>query len=177
MAGTQGDPTWDKASGSTVRSAQSRPENQASSYPDPDPTPTRSTSRTSSTNGSRTVVGLMFFAVTFSLIGNEIKITNGATGPSAAPVTEGAKIILGGIIATALLTLLTHAGESGRELGVGLALVTAASSVLVFGGPVWQSANKLFGSTPTTPLGGTAASKPTNPTSGAGTAVAIAQAA
>ena len=168
---------FDTADGAYMRSAQSRPENQASSYPDTSakPTPSSSTSRSSATQGSRTIVGLMFFAVTFSLIGNEIKVTSGAKGSTpAGPVTEGGKIIIGGVFATALLTLLSHAGENGRQFAVGLALVTTATSVLVFGAPVWDSANSLFGSKPTTPVGSTAA---TSPTHGTATAVALAQAA
>ena len=64
--------------------------------------------------------------------------------------------------------------KTGASSLVGLALVTTASSVLVFGAPVWDAANNLFGSKPTTPLASTAATKPT---SGTGTAVALAQAA
>jgi hypothetical protein len=159
---------FDSADGAYMRSAQSRPENQASSYPDPSPTPTSSSSKSSPRQGSRTIVGLMFFAVSFSLVGNELKDKAGN------PITTGSKIILGGIAATAILTLISHAGDTGNELAVGLALVTTASSVLVFGGPVWDRANTLFGSKPSTPAGATTA---TTPTQGTATAVALTKAA
>jgi hypothetical protein len=124
-----------------------------------------SVSRSTSTNGSRTIVGLMFFATTFSLVGNEIKVVNAKNGqPSSGIVTEGSRIILGGVFATALLTLLSHAGDNGRQFAVGLALVTTVSSLLVFGAPVWDAANKLFGSTPTGATAATAATKPTKAT-------------
>ena len=149
--------------------ARANPENQNPARSSTaDPAPSSSTSRSSPTQGSRTIVGLMFFAVSFSLIGNELKTKAGN------PITTGSKIILGGVAATALLTLLSHAGENGRQFAVGLALVTTASSVLVFGGPVWTAGNSLFGSKPTTATSSTTATKPT---SGTATATALAKAA
>ncbi len=143
--------------------------------------------------GGRTVFSLMFFAIGFSLLGNEIKVaqaakpytgdgpanplatgpsivgrgitTSGrmATGPSIVGrgITTSGRIILGGFFATTLLIMLSHAGNPGREWAVGLAGVTMGASVFVYGGPVWAEANKLFGSTPTTPLSSTAANQPT----------------
>jgi hypothetical protein len=143
--------------------------------------PARSTASTSPKPGSRTVTGLMVFAIGFALIGNEININEKNKGaPSVAPITEGAKIIIGGIIATSFLTLISHAGDTGRELAVGLALVTAATSLLVFGGTpsnpggVWRAIEKVVSSTPTTPTGSTAATKPTT---GTATTAALVQAA
>ena len=139
----------------------------------------QSVSRSSSVNSSRTIVGLMFFATTFALIGNEIKIVEGkTTGSPAGLVSDGGRIILGGVFATALLTLLSHAGEGGRQFAVGLALVATATSTLVWGGPVWGAAGKIFGGT--TPTTGTTATAPTSataPTHGTATTVALAQAA
>ena len=136
----------------------------------------QSVSRSSSTNSSRTIVGLMFFAVTFALIGNEIKIIEGkTTGNPGSLVGDGTKIILGGVFATAILTLLSHAGEGGRQFAVGLALVTTATSTLVYGGPVWNASGKIFGTTSgTTPTSATTATAPTH---GTATTVALAQAA
>jgi hypothetical protein len=157
------------------REARDNPDNQNPSRSSTADSPSSSSSRSTPTQGSRTITGLMFFAVLFSLVGNELKIANQpATGPQKDGVSEGGKIIIGGIFATALLTLLSHAGDNGRQFAVGLALVTTASSVLVFGAPVWDAANKLFGSTPTTPVGATTATKPTQ---GTATAAALAQAA
>ncbi len=126
--------------------------------------------------GGRTVFSLMFFAIGFSLLGNEIKVAQAAkpytgdgpanplaTGPSTVGrgITTSGRIILGGFFATTLLIMLSHAGNPGREWAVGLAGVTMVASVFVYGGPVWAEANKLFGSTPTTPLSSTAANQPT----------------
>ena len=145
---------------------------------DPNPpkaTPTTSTSKSSSTQGSRTIVGLMFFATSFALIGNELEDKAGS------PITSGSKIILGGIVATSLLTLVSHAGDTGRQFAVGVALVTPATSLLVFGGTpgnpgqVWKKLGAVVGTTKaTTPTASTAA---TTPTKGTATAVALTQAA
>lgn len=137
---------------------------------------TTSTSRSSPTSNSRTIVGLMFFAVTFALIGNEIKQGKGGT-QTGGLVTEGSKIILGGVFATAILTLISHAGEPGKQFAVGLAVVTTATSMLVYGGPVWSAAGNIFGSsTPTNPTAATAPTTATSPTHGTATGVALAQA-
>jgi hypothetical protein len=101
---------------------------------------------------SRIIFALMGFAVAFSLVGNEVKaVTTPKTG-STGVVTVAGKIVLGGFFATSLLVLISHAGDPGRQIGVGLATVAALSSSLVYGGPVWGQANALFGTRPTTPL-------------------------
>jgi hypothetical protein len=107
----------------------------------------------------------MSFAVVFSLIGNELRIAGHAKPGQPGLVTEGARIVIGGTIATALLALLTEAGDAGAKLGVGLALVTFTTATLVYGGPVWNALGKIVGSTtagnvPTTPT------TPTTPTKG-----------
>lgn len=135
--------------------------------------------QTTDAPGGRTIFALMFFAVGFSLLGNEIKVAQAAkpytgdgpanplaTGPSAVAggITTAGRIILGGFFATTLLIMLSHAGNPGREWAVGLAGVTMVAAVFVYGGPVWSEANKLFGSTPTTPLASTSATAPTGTT-------------
>jgi len=118
-------------------------------------------SRETSTSGARTVFGFVGVAVLFALIGNEIKTKQQTTaGPGV--LTESGTIIFGGFTAAAVLTLISHAGEGGNRLAVGLAAVTMVSSVLVYGGPVWKAINGSFGQT-----------KPTNPTSplGAGSSI------
>ncbi len=122
-------------------------------------------SRTVLTAPGRLVFGLMTFTVVFSLIGGEIEGSNGGK-QTVSPFM----IIFGGTVATSLLTLLTHAGEAGENFAVGLALIAFTSSTLVYGKPVWDAANKAFGSKPTTPVKG---SSPT--TSPTGTALALAQ--
>ncbi len=116
----------------------------------------------------------MFFAVAFSLVGNEIKISQGTSKSSTNGVSEGGKILIGGVAATVVLTMLSHAGEAGAEFATGLALITTVTSVLVFGGPVWLSLSKAVGTKSLTPTTPTAATKPTT---GTATAVALAQAA
>lgn len=109
-----------------------------------------STTRTSSTNGSGTVVALMGITVLFSLIGNEVKALQGTPAEgnvavAGATLTTAGRIIVGGLVATTALTLLTHAGNGGRQFAVGLALVAMATSTLVYGGPVWKALSALLG--------------------------------
>jgi hypothetical protein len=137
---------------------------------------------TSPTNSARTVVGLIGFAVLFSLIGNEIQIANGTKSNKLANgLDKGATIIIGGFVAAALLTALTGAGEAGRKFAVGLSVVTMVTATLVYGGPVWvaiQNAEVSGSSTGgTKPTGNTAATSPSTPTTGVSTAAALAQAA
>lgn len=134
------------------------------------------TTQTTNTAGGRTIFALMFFAIGFSLLGNEIKVAqarplvgDGPPNPLATTgvtggITTSGRIILGGFFATTLLIMLSHAGNPGREWAVGLAGVTMVASVFVYGGPVWSEANKLFSSTPTTPLASTSATAPTGTT-------------
>jgi formate hydrogenlyase subunit 3/multisubunit Na+/H+ antiporter MnhD subunit len=137
------------------------------------------TTTTTPAAGGKTIFSLMFFAIGFSLLGNEIKVAKEAkplvgdgpanplatgTGAVVHGITVSGRIILGGFFATTLLIMLSHAGNPGREWAVGLASVTTVASVFVYGGPVWTEANKLFGSTPTTPLASTSATAPTSTT-------------
>jgi hypothetical protein len=130
---------------------------------------------TSPTNSARTVAGLMAFAVLFSLAGNEIDILTGnKPNPyGLGAYDRGVVIILGGFTGAALLVALTGAGESGRKFGVGLAGVTAASSLLVYGGPVWRALSTVVGGKPTGATKATGATKPTAPTRGTSTVVAL----
>lgn len=120
--------------------------------------------------------GLMAFTVAFSLVGNEVRTLEkigptagvataisppaGAAIVGAGIVTTGGRIIIGGFAATSFLVLLAEAGDTGRKTAVGIAAIAALSSMLVFGGPVWQLMSNLFGSKPTTPLGNTTANSP-----------------
>lgn len=113
-------------------------------------------SRTINTAPARMILGLMVFTMAFSLVGGELEKGQGKT-PAVSPFT----ILFGGTVATSLLTLLTHAGEAGEKFGVGLATVAFTGSALVYGKPVWDKLNSVYGSKPTTPIG---ASTPTTPT-------------
>jgi len=153
--------------------------------------------RVKATSSSRTIFGLMVFAVGFALIGNEIQIlgkknatnqsaTNlnihtptGSAAPSTsivnqagATITSSGRIILGGFFATALLVMLSHAGDPGKQVAVGLAGITALSSVLIKGGAVWSAANSAFGAgAGAVVTGGTSSSGPIPPQPSTGTYV------
>ena len=141
------------------------------------PEAARTVSRETSTTGAREVFGYMGVAVVFALIGNEIKVAKhppDSKNPlqSTSVLTDSGTIIFGGFTAAAALTLLSHAGDGGRQLAVGLAAVTMLSSVLVYGGPVWKALGALTGqskptraTSPTTPSG-TRQSNPTPATTG-----------
>jgi hypothetical protein len=130
---------------------------------------------TSPTNSARSVAGLMGFTVVFALLGHEIDVANGGSKDKLANgVSTGGVIIIGGLIAAALLTALTGAGEAGRKFAVGLAGVSAATATLVYGKPVWDGISNIVGGKPTAPLGSTGN---TAPTKGTASAVALAQVA
>lgn len=123
----------------------------------------RSTTRTKATQGSGIVVGLMGFTVLFAVMGEEIAAhKTGKSGANqASTVIAGApKILAGGVVATSLLVLVTHAGDGGRQLAIGLALVAFLTTSLVYGGPVWDAMSNAFGSKPT---GSTGSTTPTTP--------------
>jgi len=127
--------------------------------------------RTTSTEGGHLVVALMFFTVLFALVGEDIKGNispgQGSTSGISADITKGGRIIVGGFIATSLLVLATHAGEPGRQLGVGLAIVAFVTAAFVEGKPVWDAIDKVVGSGSTQPgaisTSPTAPSTPTTP--------------
>jgi hypothetical protein len=125
--------------------------------------PSSSTStRTTVPEGGRLVVGLMVTSAGFAIGTNAVRHAQGA----AVPVGD-ARILLGGSVATVALVMLTHGGDAARSFAVGLALVTAVTSMLVFGGPVWETLGKYIGSTkPSPPTGSTSPSTPSTPTSG-----------
>lgn len=116
---------------------------------------------------SRKVVGLMALAVIFTVAGEEIKTLSGQKPPTTG-LSSPAKTILGGTIATALLSFASEAGPTGQQFAVGIATIAVVTSLFVNGGPVWRALGNLFGAKPTTPLGSTTpAGQPTTPTKGA----------
>lgn len=82
------------------------------------------------------IVGYMSAAVIFTVVSYEID----PAGRKFSP----AKSILGGTIATALLSLLAETGEIGATLGTGLAATAMASAMLIGGAPVWKWISKQF---------------------------------
>lgn len=116
------------------------------------------------TNTTRRIVGLMAFAVVFSVIGAEIKKTAAPAPTGPAPLISGpAKIILGGTVAAALLSLLAESTEAAQDWAVGLAGVATVTAVLINGAPVWSALNRIFGSAAS---GSTGPTGPTPTTSG-----------
>jgi hypothetical protein len=111
---------------------------------------------------ARTIVTLMFFASGVALVENEVDPTKGDK-------VSGTKIIMGFTIGTVFLTLLASAGETASSYAVGLAAITLASSVLIYGSQLAGTINKLTGSTgtPTTPTTSTpSTATATTPTKG-----------
>lgn len=108
----------------------------------------------------RKIMGLMAFAVIFSLIGDEIDKAEGPDQTNAQAegfFSSGAKIILGGMIATGILMFVAEFGSGGAQLSQGLAGTAAVAAMFVKGGPVWKGISNLMGgtaSTPTAPVGG-----------------------
>lgn len=112
------------------------------------------------TTGARTIVPLMVFATSIALIGHTLEPTKS----KAHPQVGDAQIILGGTIATVILTLLAQGGDVGSKFARGIALVALLSSIGLYGTPVLAGLNHLTGQV--TPQGA-AAAKPTTPTKGA----------
>lgn len=106
------------------------------------------------------IFALMAATVVFSLLGNEVEASKNKTNP----VGSSGRILLGGAIAGTILIGISNMGDPGAELGQGLAIVAAATSVLVYGGPVWTLLGGLFGST--APTSSTISTVPTTPTGG-----------
>lgn len=119
-------------------------------------------SRTTVTAPGRIILGLMVFTMTFALVGGELE-----QGAGKAQTISPFTIIFGGTVATSLLTLLSHAGETGEHLAVGLATVAFLTTALTYGKPggeVWDKLAETVGGKPTTPSKATAPTKPTTGT-------------
>ncbi len=122
----------------------------------------------------RNIVVALAFTVAFSLVG--VEITHAQKGTN--PVGSGSKILLGGAIGGTLLLGLSHVGEVGANFAQGLAIVSAATAILVEGGPVFSLISNMFGaskgaavtpgSIPTGSVGSTSATSTTSPTTPTG---------
>jgi hypothetical protein len=108
---------------------------------------------------ARTIVPLMVFATGIALIGHTLNPTKS----KADPQVGDAQILLGGTIATVILTLLATAGDVGEKFSKGLALVALLSSVGLYGSALLGGIDKVTGQV--TPQGAKAAT-PTTPTKG-----------
>ncbi len=115
---------------------------------------------------SRLIFALMLWAGGFAFVGNEI--TRNANGQpiQAGKPDPGMKIILGTFASAAVLTLLSKAGEPGRQFAVGLATVAVVTSTLVYGAPVWKLLNSMVGKAGPggSPTGVTSPTRPTGST-------------
>ena len=116
----------------------------------------------------------MGVTVLFGVIGAEVKVAQNQKGGMTEAATAPSKVLLGGVVATALLTGISHFGDAGRQFAVGLALVTMATATLVYGGPVWEAANNKFGSTPTKDSAGTTPTTPGTNTAASAATIALA---
>jgi hypothetical protein len=96
----------------------------------------------------RKIVGLMFLAAIFALIGEEIKSAKqpkqSAGAVSSTELSGGARVLLGSVVATVILSGIAQAGEVGSQIGTGLAGLACVTSVLVEGGPVWTALNNVL---------------------------------
>lgn len=88
---------------------------------------------------SRRIVTFMAFTVVFSLIGHTVKSRKGV---STAKPGSDVTIILGGVFAATLLTLLSDLGPEGAAWAVGLSEISLLSSVLINGAPVFSEITK-----------------------------------
>ena len=102
---------------------------------------------------TRTIVTLMVFATGVTLVGHTLEP---AKSTKLNPHVGDAQILLGGTIATVILTLFAMGGDVGSKFGKGIALIALLSSVGYYGGPVLTGINKVTGQT--------TAAKPTTPT-------------
>ena len=118
---------------------------------------------------SRLILAFMFFAGIEAIIAQEKK----AAAKGQIYVATPARIILGGTVATVMLTLLAHAGEGGKKFAIGLAGVTFASSTLINGSSVFGSVNTLLGYKPTKASTPSKPSTPSTPTTGLKTVTTI----
>jgi hypothetical protein len=127
----------------------------------PRATPTKvEISAPSFSGDTRTIAALVTFASAFALVGVEVKSSKGVH--HANPAT----VIIGGGVAAVILTLISHAGETGKSMAMGLAIVTFASSFLINGGPVTSAITNLTGggNRATVSAANSAPSQPTKPT-------------
>jgi len=144
--------------------ATATPQPAPTSQPAPAPRPARPQTVTVSTptfsGDTRTIAALVTFASAFALVGVEVKASKGVT--HANPAT----VIIGGGVAAVILTLISHAGEAGKSMAMGLAIVTFTSSLVINGGPVASAVTSLTGggSRPSTSAANSAPSQPSTPT-------------
>ena len=118
---------------------------------------------------SRNIMMLLAFTMAFSVVGYErANMLHGQNPSNPAPVGPNpATILLGGTVGGILLIGVSHAGDAGAQFAQGLAIVAAATAILVNGGPVWSLISSLYGtSKPTTPTPTITATTPTIPTGG-----------
>jgi hypothetical protein len=115
------------------------------------------------TNGSsaRTIVPLMAFTTGVALVGHTLEPRKSTR---LSPTVGDAQILLGGTLATVILTLLSTAGEIGSRFAVGLSAVALVSVLGIYGTGVLSAVDHVTGQTtkpaPTKP----APTKETTPT-------------
>ncbi len=90
------------------------------------------TSYSAATRPTQSVVTFMGMTVIVSIIGAEVGVARG-TLAGGNFISKPVEIIIGGTVATIVLSLIAKAGEPGQQFAVGLALVTFISALLVYG--------------------------------------------
>lgn len=112
---------------------------------------------------TRTVVPLMSLTVLVALLGHLVDAQSPApkTRTGKVPEVGDAQILLGGIAATVLLTLVSMAGDVGEKLSKGLAVTALLASIGYYGVPLFNDLDKLTGAVKPAPV------KPKTTTTGA----------
>ena len=102
-------------------------------------------------SSARTILYLMAFATGIALVGHTFEPRRST---KLTPGVGDAQILLGGVAATVILTLLAQAGEVGQRFGKGVALIALLSSLGYYGGPVFDGLSRLTGQATRAPLAG-----------------------
>lgn len=120
---------------------------------------------------TRTIVPVMFFATGIALVGHisqqaagTVKVTK-----NSPPQLRDSQIILGGTIATVILTGIAQAGDIGASFAKGLSVITLVAVIAVYGTDIVGIINKVTGQVQTSTgirTAPTKGSKPTTPTKG-----------
>jgi len=92
---------------------------------------------------ARVIVPLMGFATATVLVGHAVEP---ARSPKVLSHEVGdAQVILGGVVATTILTLIALAGDVGSSFAKGIALVALLAAVGNYGGSVATALGKAQG--------------------------------
>jgi hypothetical protein len=94
----------------------------------------------------RTVVVLMVFTTGIALVGHTLAKPK-TTKIALPPEIGDAQILIGGTVATVILTLISEAGDTAAKFSKGLAFIALLAVLANYGGPVATGLNRLSGAT------------------------------